>query len=115
LWELERYCSTKYDVSFVALSEAQQDPLLEDPEAGKITEVENGPQFFELVRRHVMEGVFASLITTVTKISLDGNSSVFRDNVTATTIHTSTASLTCRPSLVTATTKGRLNYGRAYR
>jgi gluconate 2-dehydrogenase gamma chain len=58
LWELERYCSTKYDVSFVALSEAQQDALLEDLEAGKITEVENGPQFFELVRRHVMEGVF---------------------------------------------------------
>jgi Gluconate 2-dehydrogenase subunit 3 len=55
---LERYCSTKYDVSFVALSEAQQDALLEDLKAGKITEVENGPQFFELVRRHVIERVF---------------------------------------------------------
>ena len=58
LGELERYCATKYDASFVVLSEAQQDAVLEDVEAGRVTDVQSGPQFFELVRRHVLEGVF---------------------------------------------------------
>jgi len=58
LGELDRYCVTKYNVTFVALTEAQQDTLLEELEAGKLKEVEGGSQFFELVRRHVMEGVF---------------------------------------------------------
>jgi gluconate 2-dehydrogenase gamma chain len=58
LAEMDRYCNSNYGKPFPALTEEQQDTLLENLEAGKIKQVESGPQFFQLVRRHVFEGMF---------------------------------------------------------
>lgn len=58
LAELDRHCATRFGKSFAALAPEQQEEVLEALEAGKIAEVEGGPQFFETMRRHVMEGVF---------------------------------------------------------
>jgi gluconate 2-dehydrogenase gamma chain len=55
---LERHCVTSFGKSFTAIDSAQQDAVLGMLEDGKIGEVEGGAQFFELVRRHVMEGFF---------------------------------------------------------
>jgi gluconate 2-dehydrogenase gamma chain len=56
--ELEKYCGATFGKSFAALAEHQQDEVLEQLDAGKIQDVNNGKQFFALVRRHVMEGFF---------------------------------------------------------
>jgi len=56
--ELDRYAASTLGAAFAALSEAQQDAMLEDLEAGRVTAVEGGPEFFLLVQRHVIEGVF---------------------------------------------------------
>src|SRR5581483_3820758 len=56
--EIEKYCGATFGKSFAALDAHQQDEVLENLEAGKIKDVTDGPQFFELVRRHVMEGFF---------------------------------------------------------
>jgi gluconate 2-dehydrogenase gamma chain len=56
--ELEKYCNATFNKSFTALDAHQQDELLENLESGKIKDIADGPQFFELVRRHVMEGFF---------------------------------------------------------
>lgn len=58
LEELERHCQSSFGKSFAALNVQQQDEVLEALEAGKVKEMEGGPQFFEMVRRHVMEGFF---------------------------------------------------------
>lgn len=58
LAEIGRHCQAAFGKSFAALTLEQQDAILEELETGKLTLVEGGPQFFELVRRHVMEGVF---------------------------------------------------------
>ena len=58
LGELERHCEAVFGKSFTMLASEQQDRLLEELEAGRLAEVEGGAQFFELLRRHVMEGVF---------------------------------------------------------
>lgn len=44
------------------MSAEEQDGVLENLEAGRIGEVAGGPAFFELVRRHVMEGMFCEPI-----------------------------------------------------
>jgi gluconate 2-dehydrogenase gamma chain len=56
--ELERYCNTTAGKSFAALSAQQQDGILENLAEGKLREIGEGPQFFEMIRHHVMEGVF---------------------------------------------------------
>jgi gluconate 2-dehydrogenase gamma chain len=58
LAELDRHATATFGKPFAALSAEQQDETLENLEAGKIKEVTDGPQFFELVRRHTMEGFF---------------------------------------------------------
>lgn len=58
LAELDRYATATFGKPFAALSAEQQDEMLENLEGGKIKEVTDGPQFFELVRRHTMEGFF---------------------------------------------------------
>jgi gluconate 2-dehydrogenase gamma chain len=58
LAELDRHCRSAFGKSFAALGADEQDRLLEELEAGRLAEVESGAQFFELLRRHVMEGVF---------------------------------------------------------
>lgn len=55
---LERHCMASFGESFTAIDPAQQDTVLEMLEGEKIAEVEGGTQFFELIRRHVMEGFF---------------------------------------------------------
>lgn len=58
LADLERHCNATFGTSFVALSAQQQDETLRNLEAGRIVEIEGGAPFFELLRRHIMEGVF---------------------------------------------------------
>jgi gluconate 2-dehydrogenase gamma chain len=58
LGQLEGFCDSKYQRSFTALTSAQQDALLKELEGGKIPQVEDGSEFFRLLRRHVLEGVF---------------------------------------------------------
>lgn len=58
LAELDRYSTATFGKPFAALGADQQDETLENLEAGKIKDVTDGPQFFELVRRHTMEGFF---------------------------------------------------------
>jgi gluconate 2-dehydrogenase gamma chain len=56
--ELERSCAAALGKSFCAFDAAHQDAMLEKLEAGEIEDVTDGTQFFDLVRRHVMEGLF---------------------------------------------------------
>jgi gluconate 2-dehydrogenase gamma chain len=55
---LDRHCTAHLGKAFAALEPEQQDEVLETLEAGKIVEVEGGTEFFDLIRRHVMEGFF---------------------------------------------------------
>jgi gluconate 2-dehydrogenase gamma chain len=55
---LNKYAKRQFGVSFENLSGEQQDSVLSDLEAGTITELRNGEEFFELLRTHVLEGVF---------------------------------------------------------
>jgi gluconate 2-dehydrogenase gamma chain len=55
---LNRYAKKQFGKSFEKLTSEQQDSVLGDLEAGKITELRNGSEFFELLRAHVLEGVF---------------------------------------------------------
>jgi gluconate 2-dehydrogenase gamma chain len=54
---LDKYAKTKYGASFEKLGE-DQDSVLRDLESGTITELRNGGEFFELLRTHILEGVF---------------------------------------------------------
>jgi gluconate 2-dehydrogenase gamma chain len=56
--ELERYCNATLGKSFTVLSAQQKDDILETLAEGKLREIGDGPQFFEMIRHHVMEGVF---------------------------------------------------------
>lgn len=55
---LDRYCGAALGRSFGALDAERQDAVLEKLEAGTIAELADGAKFFDLVRRHVMEGFF---------------------------------------------------------
>ena len=55
---LDKHAKTQFGASFIRLSGEQQDVVLSDLEAGKIIELRNGEEFFELLRTHVLEGVF---------------------------------------------------------
>ncbi|HXV82160.1 MAG TPA: gluconate 2-dehydrogenase subunit 3 family protein [Candidatus Binatia bacterium] len=55
---LNRYAKRQFGACFEKLSGEQQDSVLSDLEAGKITELRAGREFFELLRAHVLEGVF---------------------------------------------------------
>ena len=55
---LDKYAKAKFGASFEKLSGEQQDSALGDLESGKIAELRDGEAFFELLRTHVLEGVF---------------------------------------------------------
>ena len=58
---LEAYCRKTHDASFVKLSAAKQDEVIAALEAGKATGFTwpNAQAFFNTVRTHTMEGMFA--------------------------------------------------------
>jgi hypothetical protein len=58
LKEVERCAQTRHGAPFVALSEAAQDVLLQALEAGETPAAADGAVFFDMVREHVLEGVF---------------------------------------------------------
>ena len=55
---LDKYAKAKFGASFEKLGEDQQDSVMGDLESGKITELRNSREFFELIRAHILEGVF---------------------------------------------------------
>jgi gluconate 2-dehydrogenase gamma chain len=55
---LNRYSKARFGIAFEKLSAEQQDAILSDLESGRIAELRKGGEFFELVRTHVLEGVF---------------------------------------------------------
>ena len=55
LRELDHYAESTAGQPFMALGEVQQDAILADLEAGKVP---GGAEFFQMVRRHILEGVF---------------------------------------------------------
>ena len=55
---MEKDAQGKFGAAFIKLSGEQQDSLLGDLESGKIAALPNGAEFFELLRSHVLEGVF---------------------------------------------------------
>jgi gluconate 2-dehydrogenase gamma chain len=55
---LSKYTKGRFGASFEKLNGEQQDSVLRDLEAGKITSLHDGESFFELLRTHVLEGVF---------------------------------------------------------
>jgi gluconate 2-dehydrogenase gamma chain len=59
LAQLDAYCAVEYGVTFPELDATTQDRLLADLEAGRVASFTNptGPQFFNLVRAHTMEGI----------------------------------------------------------
>lgn len=56
--ELSAFCAATLGAPFVDLNDAQQVAVLRDLEAGSIDRVQDGAEFFRLVRKHVLEGVF---------------------------------------------------------
>lgn len=55
---MDKYAKRQFGASFEKLSHEQQDSTLRDLESGKITEIREGEEFFELLRAHVLQGVF---------------------------------------------------------
>jgi gluconate 2-dehydrogenase gamma chain len=55
---LDKDARGKFGAAFVKLSSEQQDSVLGDLESGNITALPNSAEFFELLRAHVLEGVF---------------------------------------------------------
>lgn len=55
---LDKYAKRQFGASFEKLSPEQQDATLRDLESGKITGIRAGEEFFELLRAHVLQGVF---------------------------------------------------------
>ncbi len=55
---LDKDARRKFGAAFVKLSSEQQDSVLGDLESGNITALPNSAEFFELLRAHVLEGVF---------------------------------------------------------
>jgi gluconate 2-dehydrogenase gamma chain len=55
---LDKHAKAQFGASFTKISDAQQDSALGDLESGRVTGLRNGEEFFELLRTHVLEGVF---------------------------------------------------------
>jgi gluconate 2-dehydrogenase gamma chain len=55
---LDAHCTTRLGKPFAALGPEQQDTVLESLETGKVSTIDAGEQFFEMLWRHTMEGVF---------------------------------------------------------
>lgn len=55
---VNQYAKKQFGAPFEKLNDEQQDSALGDLESGKITELPSGEMFFELLRTHVLEGVF---------------------------------------------------------
>ena len=55
---LNKHATKDFGATFENLSAEQQDSVLGDLESGKIAELRDGEAFFELLRAHVLEGVF---------------------------------------------------------
>ena len=55
---LDKDSKGRFGAAFVKLNGEQQDSILADLESGKITGLPSGTEFFELLRSHVLEGVF---------------------------------------------------------
>jgi gluconate 2-dehydrogenase gamma chain len=55
---LNKYAKKQFGAPFEKLNGGQQDSALGDLESGKIAEVRDGEAFFEMLRAHVLEGVF---------------------------------------------------------
>jgi gluconate 2-dehydrogenase gamma chain len=55
---LNRYARQKFGANFTALREERKDSLLEDLEMGHAARFPQSVEFFEMVRCHVLEGVF---------------------------------------------------------
>jgi gluconate 2-dehydrogenase gamma chain len=55
---IEKHAKAKFSASFLKLSENEQDAVLSALEAGQVEELSQGDEFFELLRSHVLEGVF---------------------------------------------------------
>ena len=64
LAQLDAYCRKTYNESFVRLEAARQDDVIAALEAGKATEFtwHTAQEFFNTVRTHTMEGMFADPI-----------------------------------------------------
>ena len=58
LREINRSARRLLGKPFARLSESEQDNLLTQLEADQARDVRNGAEFFQLLRRHVLEGVF---------------------------------------------------------
>ena len=55
---LDKDARERFGTAFVKLSGERQDSILVDLEAGNIAALLNGAEFFELLRAHILEGVF---------------------------------------------------------
>lgn len=55
---LDKHAKRQFGAAFEKLSPEQQDSALGDLETGRIAELRDGEMFFELLRTHVLEGVF---------------------------------------------------------
>ena len=55
---LSKHAKGRFGASFEELNGEQQDSILGDLEAGEIASLRDGESFFELLRTHVLEGVF---------------------------------------------------------
>lgn len=55
---VDRWASAKFSRQFLALTESQKDAVLSDFEAGVVTGFAKAAEFFEMIRYHVLEGVF---------------------------------------------------------
>lgn len=62
LAQLDAVSRKQHASAFVQLGESEQDALLIALSQGRLREVEDGPQFFQLVRTHTLEGLFADPI-----------------------------------------------------
>ena len=55
---MNKHARKQFGAAFEKLSGEQQDSALGDLEAGRIAEMRDGETFFELLRSHILEGVF---------------------------------------------------------
>ena len=64
LAQLDAHCRKTYNESFVQLDAGRQDAVIAAIEQGKAAEFSwpRGPEFFNLIRTHTMEGMFADPI-----------------------------------------------------
>jgi gluconate 2-dehydrogenase gamma chain len=58
LRELDQYTREATGHAFVELGPDQQDAVLQDLEAGRTSVIQDGAAFFDMVRDHVLEGIF---------------------------------------------------------